>query len=80
MPALRSRHPLTFDVYPATYDFTVYEARTGTSLAAFSLPGDDAVAQSWPSSANVVGSEHFGPHIKPATFTTQVRDLITRTR
>lgn len=31
-------------------------------------------------SASVVGSEHFGLHIKPATFTAQVRELITRTR
>ncbi|MFF2502627.1 hypothetical protein ACFVTY_04455 [Streptomyces sp. NPDC058067] len=71
--------PVTFKVYPADYDFTVYEARTGTALTSFSLHGDQTVKQSCPGGMHLVGSERFGRMIQPDTLAARVRNLITRT-
>ncbi|MER5388615.1 hypothetical protein [Saccharopolyspora sp. NPDC002686] len=71
--------PSTFEVYPADYDFTAYEARTGNALTSFSIRGDQTAEQSCPGASNLVGNERFGQAIQPDTFAAHVQDLITRT-
>ncbi|RLV76014.1 hypothetical protein D3C57_142350 [Streptomyces rapamycinicus NRRL 5491] len=71
--------PVTLEVVPASYDFVVYEARTGKKVDEFSLDGAASAEASCPGVTFSDGISPIGQAVKDDALAARVRSLVEDT-